>query len=194
MAHAQHAPQCSNTRCEHDYQRRRPEQTALYQIIQAYWPEFAERADALGGLPHFIIKEFEAFLDCGVLERGFVSVKCPSCGFERLVGFSCKTRGFCPTCVGRRMNDAAAHLVDRVLPLNAIRQWVCTMPYSLRYAMGYDKSLCADILSGYAAQLMRWYKQRGKRPGYTGSLGVETSRGVLTARVQIGGGVVGGWG
>jgi hypothetical protein len=61
------------------------------------------------------------------------------------------------------MNDAAAHLVDRVLPLNAIRQWVCTMPFSLRYLMGYDKKLCADILSGYAAQLMRWYKQRGKQ-------------------------------
>jgi hypothetical protein len=61
------------------------------------------------------------------------------------------------------MNDAAAHLVDRVIPLTAIRQWVCTMPYSLRFAMGYDKSLCADILSGYASELLRWYKQRGKR-------------------------------
>ena len=29
--------------------------------------------------------------------------------------------------------------------------------------MGYDKKLCADILSGYASELMRWYKQRGKR-------------------------------
>ena len=57
-----------------------------------------------------------------------------------------------------RMNDAAAHLVDRVLPLTAIRQWVCTMPFSLRYPMGYDKKLCADILPGYGSELMRWYK------------------------------------
>lgn len=156
MAHVQHSPRCTGSHSADEYQRRRPEQTALNKVIQSHWPEFAERAEALGGLPDFVRKEFEAFLDCGILERGFVAVKCPSCGFERLVGFSCKTRGFCPACVGRRMNDAAAHLVDRVLPLNAIRQWVCTMPFSLRFAMGYDRRLCADILSGYAAELMRW--------------------------------------
>jgi len=163
MAHAQHAPQCSNTRCVDEYQRRRPEQTALYKTIEAYWPEFAERAESIGGLPDFVKREFEAFLHCGILERGFVSVACRSCGFERLVALSCKQRGFCPSCVGRRMNDCAAHLVDRVLPLNPIRQWVCTMPCSLRYPMGFDKKLCADILAGYASELMRWYKQRGKQ-------------------------------
>jgi hypothetical protein len=163
MARDAHAPLCPNTGFTDGYQRRRPEQSALYKIIQAYWPEFAERAEAIGGLPDFVKREFEAYLDCGILERGFVSVSCPTCGFERLVAFSCKMRGFCPSCVGRRMNDCAAHLVDRVMPLTAIRQWVCTMPYSLRYPMGYDKKLCADILSGYAAELMRWYKQRGRR-------------------------------
>ena len=78
------------------------------------------------------------------------------------------------------MNDAAAHLVDRVIPLTAIRQWVCTMPFTLRYAMGYDKSLCADILSGYASELMRWYKQRGKR-----LLGLKSVNEAHTAAVTI---------
>jgi len=46
-------------------------------------------------------------------------VSCPSCGFERAVAFSCKKRGgICPSCMGRRMNDTAIHLVDRVLPLD----------------------------------------------------------------------------
>ena len=29
---------------------------------------------------------------------------------------SCKRRGFCPSCLGRRMSDLAAHLVDEVSP------------------------------------------------------------------------------
>jgi hypothetical protein len=65
--------------------------------------------------------------------------------------------------MGRRMNDTAVHLVDRVLPLNTpIRQWVCSMPFSLRYLMGYDKKLCADILSVYTSELMHSYKLRAK--------------------------------
>jgi len=31
---------------------------------------------------------------------------------EELVPFSCKRRGICPSCTGRRMAELAAHLVD----------------------------------------------------------------------------------
>jgi hypothetical protein len=65
--------------------------------------------------------------------------------------------------MGRRMNDTAAHLVDQVLPFDTpIRQWVCSIPHSLRYLMGYDKKLCADILSVYVSELMHSYKLRAK--------------------------------
>ncbi len=33
-----------------------------------------------------------------------------------VVGFSCKGRGFCPSCTGRRMADTSARLVDDVFP------------------------------------------------------------------------------
>ncbi len=39
-----------------------------------------------------------------------------------LVPFSCKGRGFCPSCGGRRMTELAAHLVDAVLPRVPVRQ------------------------------------------------------------------------
>jgi hypothetical protein len=45
---------------------------------------------------------------------------------------SCQRRGFCPSCIGRRMADFAAHLVDRVAPAVPMRQWVLTVPYALR--------------------------------------------------------------
>ncbi|WP_249542844.1 transposase zinc-binding domain-containing protein, partial [Escherichia coli] len=39
-----------------------------------------------------------------------------ACHAEHLVAFSCKRRGFCPSCGARRMAESAALLVDEVLP------------------------------------------------------------------------------
>src|SRR5690554_7795105 len=43
-------------------------------------------------------REFEDYLKCGRLEHGFLRVRCQSCHHEKLVAFSCKRRGFCPSC------------------------------------------------------------------------------------------------
>ncbi len=57
--------------------------------------EAATRADG-HGLPKFLEREFRQFLTCGVLRHGLARFHCDGCGFERLVPFSCKGRGFCP--------------------------------------------------------------------------------------------------
>lgn len=59
--------------------------------------------------------------------------------------YSCKRRGFCPSCCGRRMVEAAAHLVDNVLPHQDVRQWVATIPYPLRYWCASSKELTAKV-------------------------------------------------
>ena len=48
-------------------------------------------------LPTYITKEFDEYLKCGRLENGFLRVRCASCHDEKLVAFSCKRRGFCPS-------------------------------------------------------------------------------------------------
>jgi hypothetical protein len=65
-------------------------------------------------LPGYVRREFEDFLQCGRLEHGFLRVRCESCYAEHLVAFSCKRRGFCPSCGARRMAESAALLVDIV--------------------------------------------------------------------------------
>jgi hypothetical protein len=45
-------------------------------------------------LPSFVRDEFEAYFRCGILAHGFVRVRCKDCGASRVVGFSCKRRGF----------------------------------------------------------------------------------------------------
>src|SRR4051812_18844135 len=73
-------------------------------------------------LPGFIKDEFDAFLECGILAHGFLRLRCGDCGHDKLVAFSCKRRGFCPSCGARRMAQSAAHLVDWVIPRVPVRQ------------------------------------------------------------------------
>ena len=111
------------------YYRHQPEQTELYSVIARHYPRFVNEIERSGGyLPKFVRQEFEDFLKCGLLEHGFLRVKCDSCRHEHLVAFSCKRRGFCPSCGARRMVESAAHLVDHVFPEAPVRQWVLTFP------------------------------------------------------------------
>lgn len=100
------------------YARHRPEETVLYKALAQHWRSFlaeTEAADSSGaGLPRFVVDEVEALLRRGILAHGFLHVACDDCRESRLVPFSCKRRGFCPSCLGRRMCDFAAHLRDRV--------------------------------------------------------------------------------
>jgi hypothetical protein len=38
------------------------------------------------------------------------------------------------------MNEIAEHLTHNALPYEGVRQWVLTMPYSLRYRLAYDRT------------------------------------------------------
>ena len=71
------------------YERHRPEQTLLYQIIEQHYPVFAALMAEQGReLPGYVEREFEAYLKCGRLEHGFLRVRCESCHVEHLVAFS----------------------------------------------------------------------------------------------------------
>ena len=140
-----------------------PEETLLYRLVHEHWPPFASRAEEQGGLPRFVVRDFDEYLRCGILEHGLVQLACSRCGHEIVVGFSCKRRGFCPSCLGRRMSDIAAHLVDEVLPEVPIRQWVCSLPWPLRYALAFDRALCAEVLDAFLSALTRSLRWRAKR-------------------------------
>ena len=116
-----------------EYERHEPEKALLHQVVREQLEGFLARSSLREQpTPRFIEQELRAFLRCGVLAHGFLRLHCDACGHDRLLAFSCKRRGFCPSCGGRRMADTAAHLVDHVLPEVPIRQWVLTLPYALR--------------------------------------------------------------
>ena len=90
------------------YRPRRPEDTVLWQVLEEHLPGFMGRLEESGDtLPFFVRRELESFLGCGVASHGAALVVCPACQHQRLVPWSCKGRGFCPACTGRRMKHAS---------------------------------------------------------------------------------------
>jgi len=98
------------------------------------------------GLLDFVKDEFDAFLECGVLAHGFLRLRCANCAHEKLVALSCKRRGFCSSCGGRRMAQTAAHLVDHIIPRVPVRQWVPSLPIPLRYLLAAHPRLITPVL------------------------------------------------
>jgi len=95
-----------------------PQRGALHAILRSHLPDFLAERERLGvPLPRFVVDELNGYLDCGVLSAGCARFDCEDCGMVRVTGLSCKGRGFCPRCGGRRMSQRARDLVlDRNLP------------------------------------------------------------------------------
>jgi len=151
-----------------EYHRRTPETTLLHQVVSEHLESFLAHAAALAdgrGLPGFVERELRAYLRCGLLEHGFVRVHCDACGKDTLVAFSCKGRGFCPSCGGRRMASTAAHLVDRVLPRVPFRQWVLSVPIRLRYRIAFDRDLCRRVRNIFVRAVLGLLRRRGLEAG-----------------------------
>ena len=130
------------------YERRRPEETTLYQVVHDHLDTFLAQVEQETGtgLPQFVKDEFEAFLECGILAHGFLRLRCGACAHEKLVAFSCKRRGFCPACGARRMAETAAHLVEHVIPHVPVRQWVVSFPIPLRHLFASQPHLLSPVL------------------------------------------------
>lgn len=146
------------------YLRRKPELSPLYAAVHRGLPALLSRCAAADhALPSFVERELGRYLDCGILAYGFCRVHCDHCGHDRVVAFSCKGRGFCPSCLGRQMAETGAHLVDYVLPHVPYRQWVLTLPPPLRYLVAYDRELLAVVLDAFQRTLFGHLKHRAKR-------------------------------
>ena len=157
------------------YKRRRPETTALYELVR-------DNLDTLYGaiddgaldvrIPKHAKKELEAYLDCGLLCRGFARLRCGGCNESRFVAFCCKGRGFCPSCLGRRMCATAANLMGDVLPEVDLRQWVLTFPFAWRRRLAHDGALLGALTRIFIESVQAFYAKRGAPGGKTGAVTV----------------------
>jgi hypothetical protein len=163
------------------YRRRAPTATPFYSIVQHPLETFladAAAADSHGeGVPRWVEDDFRAYLRCGILAHGFARIRCDACAAERLVAFSCKGRGICPSCNACRMVEVAAHLTDHVLPPLPGCPWVlasrcAAMEWSVRIVerpaqvwTAWAASMSIRVPpSCLAGRCVRW--KRACTPGY----------------------------
>ena len=159
------------TRPAGKYERHEPEQGLLYQVLAEHLETFLQQArSADHALPAYVERELRAYLECGVLSGGFVRRRCPDGNERRVVAFSCRRGGFCPSCMGRRMADTAARLVDQVLPPVPIRQWVLSFPIEIRYRLAYDGDLLSQVLRPFMEHLNAFYRSQARRDGRSGGI------------------------
>ncbi len=139
----------------------------LHRAVREGWPRVVATAAERGGLPKRVHEEVRRYLQCGVLRYGFALAKCDSCDESELIAFSCKTRGWCPSCAARRAHETSAHLLE-VLPRVGYRQWTLTLPRALRWAAVKDVRLLRRVERAVVRAIWRWQRRRARELGAAG--------------------------
>ncbi|MFH1464836.1 MAG: transposase, partial [Pseudomonadota bacterium] len=146
------------------YRRRRPERTVLHRVVREHLETFLQRAreEVLDDdpVPAHVDRTFREYLACGLLCHGFARARCPACGLDLLIAFSCKRRGLCPSCEARHRAETAAHLVDHVLPRVPVRHWVLSLPRRVRFFCKTSPDLASGMLRVFLRAVETRVRQR----------------------------------
>ncbi|MBN1760640.1 MAG: transposase zinc-binding domain-containing protein [Chitinispirillaceae bacterium] len=91
-----------------------------------------------------IRSSIDKFLKCGDVKQGFARVRCPDCGEEFFVAFSCRQRGCCPSCdQSRSVAETTLHEPGAASRASAKRRGVC--PGSSSSVGVHDSETIEDI-------------------------------------------------
>lgn len=145
------------------YRPRHPERTVLYRVLFHYFDrflaEYEGRFEKEYGFFRPIIKDVvERYLDCGNPRCGFARIRCPDCGEERLLMFSCRTRGFCPSCHAKRLEEWGEWMREALLLDVPHRQVVFTIPRMLRIFFKYNRKLLGELCLCALRTLIRYFE------------------------------------
>ncbi len=154
------------------YRRHQPEKTLLYKLMSNNLETWLEqrRTESGAPLPDFVEHALRSFLDCGILERGFILVTCDKCDHSLPVAHSCKDRSFCPSCAAKRSAETTTHLIDNILPDVPYRQYVVTFPYELRFLLATSRELTNRVHRIAVNMIAAYYQQMAEERGVKDSV------------------------
>ena len=151
------------------YRPRHPERTVLYRVLFHNFSRFLTvyegRFEKEYGHFRPVVKEVvERYLDCGNPRSGFARIRCPDCHGERLLTFSCKTRGFCPSCHAKRREEWGQWMRETLLLDVPHRQVVLTIPKTLRIFFKYRRRLLGELCRAAVRTLTAYYEALAGHP------------------------------
>lgn len=143
------------------YRQRHPEHTVFYRVFFHYFErflrEYEDRFEKEYGYFRPVIQDVvEKYLDCGNPMCGFARIRCPDCGEERLLMFSCKTRGFCPSCHAKRREEWGEWMQEELLLDVPHRQVVFTIPKMLRLFFRFKRKLLDSLCLSAVRSLVKF--------------------------------------
>jgi hypothetical protein len=120
-----------------------------------------------GLVPKRLEEEVRRYLECGRLCYGFVHLECEDCRAATVIAFSCKSRGWCPSCTTRRALVAGLEL-EATLPFVGHRQWTLSLPRALRLLVVKRPALLKVVERALVKAVWRWQRKEAKRLGVVG--------------------------
>jgi hypothetical protein len=141
----------------------------LYDLVDQHLGEMLAASRERGRpVPAWVERAFGRLLQCGLPEFGFTWFQCLECGHDHVLPFSCKERTICPSCGGRRMNQFAANLVDHILPIVPVRQWVLSFPMRVRFLLARHPDLRNEVLDLFLSEVQAWLREATGEPAGKG--------------------------
>jgi len=145
------------------YRLRNPRASPLWQCAKRHAGELRETGALRRAVEEQALKRF---IECSDPHYGFARIYCDSCGHDYLLGYSCKTRYFCPSCHQKRVLLYAEWVEDNILAPVAHRQYVFTVPRLLRPGFGRHRAWLGELCRIAARLLVEAYAcPPGARPG-----------------------------
>jgi len=147
-----------------EYIRRDPSKTELYQITYHHHEELEHQWEnrfqqQFGAFRGVVKTALNKYLSCGILAHGAARAKCTKCNHSKLIAFSCKCRGFCPSCGTKRSLIFANVLTQSILKPVPHKHIIFSIPKRLRPYFRYDRKLNSILFQSAAKSIKILYKE-----------------------------------
>jgi len=150
----------------------------IFHHIDSFLKAYESRFEREYGYLRPIVQEVvDKYLDCGNPKCGFARIKCSDCGREKLLMFSCKTRGFCPSCHAKRREEWGEWMQEELILDAPHRQVVFTIPKMLRIFFKYNRSLLSSLCLCGREALVKYFKASTRKEITPGIIAVIQSFG-----------------